>query len=53
MVAVGLSLVVVLAIALGGGLLLYVLVREETRNRPTMDRTSGERSARRDTDEDP
>lgn len=37
-----------LAITLGGGVLLYTLVRSEGRNRPVVDRNDAERLARRD-----
>ena len=43
--------IVALALSLGGGLLLYVLVRGEKNQRRTMDRKSAEQAARRDTDE--
>ena len=43
------SVLVVLGIAVGGGLLLYLAVREEGRQRETMPRAEAERAARRDT----
>ena len=45
----GAVLVVFLAIAIGGVLLLYALVRAEHDQRETMDREAAERAARRDT----
>jgi hypothetical protein len=36
-------------VSVGLGLLLYLLVRAETENRPRMDRQQAERVARRDT----
>lgn len=42
---------VFLLVAVGGGLLLYLLVRSEHDQRRTMDRESAEKVARRDTDE--
>ena len=47
-VAVVAVLFLFLAVTLGGGLLLYSLVRSETRNRPVVDRDEAERLARRD-----
>lgn len=41
--------VLVLLVAIGGPLLLYVLVDSEASNTASMDRGSGERVARRDT----
>lgn len=42
----------VVLLAVGGGLLLYWAVRSEHGRRPTMDRESAERVARRDTDDE-
>lgn len=44
-----LLVMVFLVIGLGGGLVLYALVRAETTRRPVMDREAAERTARRDT----
>ena len=52
MAAAGLFLVLVLLIGVGGGLVLYWLVRSEHDRREVMDRTHAERAARRDTHED-
>lgn len=42
-----------LLVGLGGALVLFTLVRSEGENRQSMDRTSAEKAARRDTrDED-
>jgi hypothetical protein len=43
--------VLVLAISVGGGLLLYAMVRSEHDARTVTDRERGERLARRDTDD--
>lgn len=51
MTTAGAALLVVLVISLGGGLPLYVLVRQEHEAREVIDRESGERMARRDTEE--
>jgi len=51
-VAVVAILVLFLAITLGGGLLLYTLVRSEGRNDPVVDREQAEHLARRDTGRD-
>ncbi|MEF8826261.1 MAG: hypothetical protein V5A27_07985 [Halapricum sp.] len=51
MAAAGALLLIVLAIGLGAGLVLYMLVREEHEAREVIDRESGERMARRDTEE--
>lgn len=40
-----------MAITVGGGLLLYTLVRSEGRNRPVVDRNDAERLARRDVED--
>jgi uncharacterized protein HemX len=40
-----------LALGIGGGLVLYLLVRAEHDKRETMDRRDAERAARRDSDE--
>ncbi|MFD1600964.1 hypothetical protein [Halobellus rarus] len=50
--AEGAFLLVVLLVAVGAPLLLYVLVRAEHDQRSTMDRRDAERAARRDTRED-
>ena len=42
----------VLAVGVGGSLLLYLAVRAEGSHRETMTREAAEREARRDTDED-
>lgn len=47
-----LILVLALVISIGGGLLLYALVRGEHANRQVVDRQTGERIARRDTPEE-
>lgn len=53
MAAIGILFVALfLLVAVGGGLLLYVLVRSEHDRRRVMDRESAERVARRDTDEE-
>lgn len=44
----GLAVVLVLGIGVGGGLLLYLLVRAEHDDRNEMDRESAEQRARRD-----
>jgi len=44
--------VVAMLLSVGGGLLLYLLVRGEKNRRRVMDRESAERAARRDTDEE-
>ena len=46
-------LVVFLLFALAAPLVLYVLVRDETRDNPVMDRADAERAVRRDTRDDP
>jgi uncharacterized protein HemX len=51
MTTAGAALLVVLVISLGGGLLLYVLVRQEHEARELTDRETGERMARRDREE--
>lgn len=43
---------VALLLSVGGGLLLYLLVRDEANRRRVMDRKSAERTARRDTDDE-
>jgi hypothetical protein len=50
--SVGVVFLVVLALSVGSAVLLYVLVREETDNRPVMDRDAAERTARRDASDD-
>lgn len=45
------SLFLVVGIAVGGGMLLYAMVRSEHDNSRRTDRASGERMARRDTDD--
>lgn len=47
-----LVLVLFALVGVGGGVLLYVLVREERENRQVMDRQSAERAARRDRPDD-
>lgn len=44
-------LVVALTIGIGGGLLLYAMVRQEHAARQETDRDSGEQMARRDAEE--
>ena len=46
-----LAILLVLGIGLGGGLLLYALVRAEHDERRAMERGKAERAARRDTGE--
>jgi hypothetical protein len=49
----GLFVVFALVFAVGGGLLLYSLVRQEHGQRQAMDRTTAEQVARRDTGDGP
>ena len=51
MAGAGAVVVLVLAISVGGGLLLYAMVRSEHDARTVTDRERGERLARRDTDD--
>ena len=53
MTAEGVLVVLLLGLSVGGGLLLYALVRDEANNRAAMDRERAERVARRDTDGHP
>jgi hypothetical protein len=49
--SVAAALVAFLALGVGGGLLLYLLVRAEHGKQREMDRRTAERAARRDTDD--
>jgi len=51
MAGAGAVVALVLAISVGGGLLLYAMVRSEHDQRTVTDRERGERIARRDTDD--
>ncbi|MEF8888321.1 MAG: hypothetical protein V5A30_10980 [Haloarculaceae archaeon] len=50
MAAVAAVFLAVLALGVGGGLVLYLLVRAEHDKRKTMDRRDAERAARRDSE---
>jgi hypothetical protein len=50
MTGTALLFVLALALSVGGGLVLYALVRREHDDRERMDRAEAERAARRDTD---
>ena len=53
MAAAGLLIVVFLVLGIGGGLVLYVLVRAEHDRRDAVDREEAERLARRDGRDEP